>query len=70
MDLFPEIIEVIFAILPGLLAVVVASRTPKKVYGWAAWVLGPVLQVRELALLVRPDDPAGSDAIRLSLRLR
>lgn len=54
MDLFPEIIEVIFAILPGLLAVVVASRTPKKVYGWAAWVLGSsVLGVAALGLLLK-----------------
>jgi len=54
MDLFPEIIEVIFAILPGLLAVVVASRTPKKVYGWAAWVLGSsILGIVALGLLLK-----------------
>ena len=54
MELFPEIVETIIALVPGLLAIALALRTPRKVYGWAAWVLGSsILGVMALGLLLK-----------------
>jgi hypothetical protein len=54
MNLSSEIAETVFALIPGLCAIVIAVRTPKKVYGWAFWVLGSsVLGVIALGLLLK-----------------
>jgi hypothetical protein len=54
MNVVPEIVEILLALLPGLVAIIIAVRTPKKVYGWAAWVLGSsILGIVALGLLLK-----------------
>lgn len=54
MTLTSELLENIIAVLPGAIALLLILRVPKKIYGWAIWVLGSsILGIIALGFLLK-----------------